>query len=413
MTLYLFSFIINIIESFSFPVFLSNWFGYEKKFKFIILSGIVQIIILYLFIFINNSGILLSAAIIVANMLSVYLVDKNFGLDEFFIIILYNGLIVLTTIFGFISELFFNCFSIISTSNTSFEFVFSCIIAKISLILITGLLLIYKNKFLLLFNFKQWGLVVLFEVLMLSCIILVSSSIISETKNYFILFDVLIILIIMLIFFIGIIYKINCIRSEQISQIKLQELAKYNKNKIATIRTLRNEIEAIDHRMFYILFRVEHLIKERKFLEAIALIENYKNTIIKYKLVVDTGNVLFDCFFNLKINDLVSNGNLVKTCLLISKSNFYENIHFIELINKVIDLLSADNNLDLDFYISEVNDIAKVEFIFMETNVDLDNIESIIDCFKSFFDFRYVCKINDIGKIVMIFKLVGDFDGEK
>lgn len=129
----------------------------------------------------------------------------------------------------------------------------------------------------------------------------------------------------------------------------LQRLA-YQQENVKMIKDLKVDIDAINHRMFYVLEKVKHELEVKNYDKAIGILNDYKQVVIKQDIFVLTNNESFDALFNLKIKEMKMLTD-VKCCITISKRDLYDGVHF---INGVMSLLNyVSNSEKIDIYISE------------------------------------------------------------
>lgn len=86
----MFNLVINIIEAFIFPLFISYYFKISHKKIYILVSGTIQLIFLNIFTYLENSSYLLTILIILINIISLYIVNKKINFNNIFIIILFD-----------------------------------------------------------------------------------------------------------------------------------------------------------------------------------------------------------------------------------------------------------------------------------------------------------------------------------
>lgn len=158
----LFNVLINFIEAFIFPVYLSYYFELDRKKSFILISGTVQLIILNFFTYINKSNYILTLLIVLINFLSIVIVFKTINFNNIFIILSYNFIIIITSYIGLILGNFvFDSFSLILSSE--YKIVVICIIAKLLLFILTPLLLKFKINADSDIKFSSWSPLALFQ----------------------------------------------------------------------------------------------------------------------------------------------------------------------------------------------------------------------------------------------------------
>lgn len=346
-----FNVIINCIEAFLFACFIAYYFNFSNKKAFIILSSFVQLTCLNLFQFLNYNGIFLTLSIILIVLLSIFISQKKLTFNHLFVTILYNGLLLLCAVFGlfcyqFISQFFY--------LDQDMKHAIICIISKLLLTFFTIFILKNKIDFSLTFQLDKWKIILAYELLLISSIAILSYTLIINNIHIYILALLLFLLIFIGFLFLIIIHRIDSLYQEN-------QFMQFNKQKYETIHEIKNEISAIDHRLFYILCKIEYLAKQNDCQQITKTIAQYKNTVLKYKMVTDTGNDIFDTLYNLKINDMIAKGIRVKNCVFITQKEFYNDLSFINLFNQILDYYQ-DCSL-IEIYINEVSDFVCINIM--------------------------------------------------
>ena len=93
--------------------------------------------------------------------------------------------------------------------------------------------------------------------------------------------------------FVIILFRINRENKIKIHLEKTRQKETFENQKIDIIKKIKNEIDTIDHRMFYVLYNVELLLKQKNYEEAILLIELYRTQTNKYKVFSLIQKMLF------------------------------------------------------------------------------------------------------------------------
>lgn len=373
----LFDFFINIIEAFIFPTFISYYFKLDYKKKFIIFSGFTQLLVLNIFSYFNKSSSILTLIIILINIISLYLVNKKIDFVSVFVIILYNLIILLSSIIGLCSHMIFIIMPIIKPLNSEGEHIIICLIAKIVLLIITYVILYLKINFTLSLDLKNWKLILIFEMILISLIAFVGYILVASINNYFIFYFLLMFLIILNFLFIFIIYKIDKLNKQNLRYVKENEAKKFDREKLIAIKNVKNEIDAIDHRLFYIIFQIDNLLVKNELTKISEILDKYKIMILKHKMVIDTENSVFDCLVSLKINDLIINGLDIKTCIFISQNEYYNNLNFINFINNILNLFSKCTSIQLN--LTEINNFLRINILYKSNLVNTTVISEYLD----------------------------------
>lgn len=272
-----------------------------------------------------------------------------------------------------INNLFLTLNQFLMLNNIDF-FLISCLLSRIILIIITLFILKKKLNLSLSFNFKNWYFLLILESLLLIITGLILNTLILNQFNKTILYIILFLLILISILFIIMIYYIDKTNRAKIKLEKEKQRKDFETKKFNTIQNIKNDINAIEHRMFYVFYNAELLLENQQYEQAYELLKSHKKQTLKYNTLVDTQNVIFDYLFTLKINDLISNGIDVKLCVLISKSVFYDDLTFINFINSLLDILNQ--SLSLSIHITE-NNLYTIIKILYSHQLDIDQNEII------------------------------------
>ena len=107
------------------------------------------------------------------------------------------------------------------------------------------------------------------------------------------------------------------------------------------------------------------------------LIDYYKNQVLKHKLVIDTGNHVFDTLYSVKINEMVMTGIDISNIVLINKNQFYDDLGLINFIQRTLDFFRECKYLKID--ISEENGFVLFKLIYRDGIVNLDELKMFLD----------------------------------
>lgn len=382
--------ILNLIEAFIFPFFIANYFNFKNKKAFIIIVSIIQFIILNIFYFLFTSNIILTITIIISMLFSIYIFTNKITFNNIFITILYNCLIYLAALSVLlINNVLTTMFDIWFKTNIDF-FLLSCLLSRIILIIITMLILKKKLNFSVTFDFKYWGYIIILELLLLTSIGLITYSLTFNEINNTILSAILVFLIIIAVLFKLNLYHLNELNKVNLNIEKNKQLEKFNFQKLNTIKNVKNEIDALNHRMFYVYYNIELLLKNKKYQEAYKLLQSYRNHSTKYDILIDTQNIIFDCLFSLKINDLIANGLDVNLCIFISKSPFYDSLSFINSLNTLMECFHKCSSLTVNITEKANFTIIKIYYpnnINIEQSKIINATKNLSKSFKSRYEF--------------------------
>ena len=373
--------ITHIIDAIIFPVFLSSYFNVQKRKQFIAYSSLVQFILRCIFTCLKIPLWIIFIFVILINILSIIINKNDFNEDYCFIVVLYSLLMHITY------------FDLTGYNHyyEYFAYYFVCISSKVFLVIFTLLLLRFKHTLHFKINIKQNKSFIYFIILLFVCTITnVSLLYLNTTQNIsFIIFVFLIILFNLII--VMIVNKLIFISRNNIVLQQKKQQQTFDKETLKTIKNIKNEIDAIDHRLFYVVFEIDNLLNNREYDKIKKIINMYKDMLLKHKLIINTGNHSFDCLMSLKFNDLIIKNIDIKTCIFISQNEFYNNIVFINYISELLDHLYTCSFIN--FTLQEINNYLKISIIFEHENIDIDSLKKTLN--KSIMDqFSPIYKIN-------------------
>lgn len=176
-----------------------------------------------------------------------------------------------------------------------------------------------------------------------------------------------------------------------------KQRAEYINENLKNIKSIKYEIENIEHRMNYMLQSIEFDLENQKLNDAMLKIKSYKNLITNNSHVINTNNELFDFMLNLEIDFLAHQHKQLKICAFTSKNQSYNDLI---LINKIITILKLiclhANEVEL-FLIENTSKILEVKFIVL-TSSSIQN--KIIESFQNQNDLKIV--IHQLEKLLII-----------
>lgn len=370
----LFMFFINFIEAFIFPLFLSYYYDLKNKLKFILLSGLIQFTVLNLCTYYNQSGYPLTVFIILFNILSLLLSLKRIHFEHVITVIIYNLILLVSSYIAMYIEIIDNYFFSIINNNLNFYFI--CILSKLILFIISYILLKNKHFFQYRLEIKNWKSLLIFQGTLVSSIVMAGNSIATGIIEQSSLVILTIVLIILNFSFYSIINKIESLNKERLEYQKQLQQEEFNKSALMTMKNIKNEIDAIDHRLFYVLLELEDLLKKNDINKSIEILNKYKDLMTKRHLTINTKNSIFDCLMSLKINDMLSKDINVKTVIAISQKTHYNDL---VLVNFIIDMLNqVYDSIFVNIHIQEMRGLLRVSIQFDYTNINLVALEEHI-----------------------------------
>lgn len=365
----LFNAIINFIESLLLVWLIADFFGFkESKNKFIFITTLIDFLILEISQFANYYGIFLSFIIMIVIIISIYIFTKSVTFKHVYIILIQNALLMIYIVISvYICDLF-------TFKDT---YIIECILCKIMQLFGNIILLKYKDKLALTLEITKWKVVIVFEVILL--ILLYSMfyrTLFSDNSAFFFELNE-ILLLILCIMFMYIVNLINEEHREKMQLIKDKQQEEFQRQKYYAISNVKNEIEALDHRLFYTVFKIEEYLKKQDYESIDKIIDYYKNQVLKHKLVIDTGNHIFDTLYSVKINEMVMTGIDISNIVLINKNQFYDDLGLINFIQRTLDFFRECKYLKID--ISEENGFVLFKLIYRDGIVNLDELKMFLD----------------------------------
>lgn len=364
----IFDTVINFIESLLFVWFIAEFFDFkDNKNKFIIISTLVEFIILEVSQFINYFGVLLSIFCIIGMLLLIYLFLKTLTFEHIYIVLLQDALISLYVVV---------CAYIAAILPFYDTHIIECIICKVLQLIGNIILLRYKDKFALTLEISKWKIVIVFEIILLILLYSMFYTVIFIGATNAINFNLLLVFI-LCIMFMYIVNLINEEHREKMQLIKDKQQEEFQRQKYYAISNVKNEIEALDHRLFYTVFKIEEYLKKQDYESIDKIIDYYKNQVLKHKLVIDTGNHVFDTLYSVKINEMVMTGIDISNIVLINKNQFYDDLGLINFIQRTLDFFRECKYLKID--ISEENGFVLFKLIYRDGIVNLDELKMFLD----------------------------------
>ena len=365
----IFNTVINFIESLLFVWFIADFFDFkDNKNKFIVISALLQFSILEVSQFINYYGIFLSFISIFLLIVLIYIFTKYVTFKHIYVILVQNALLMIYIIISvYICDLF-------TFKDT---YIIECILCKILQLFGNIIMLKYKNKLAVTLEITKWKVVIVFEIILF--ILLYSMfyrTLFSNNSAFFFELNE-ILLLILCIMFMYIVNLINEEHREKMQLIKDKQQEEFQRQKYYAISNVKNEIEALDHRLFYTVFKIEEYLKKQDYESIDKIIDYYKNQVLKHKLVIDTGNHVFDTLYSVKINEMVMTGIDISNIVLINKNQFYDDLGLINFIQRTLDFFRECKYLKID--ISEENGFVLFKLIYRDGIVNLDELKMFLD----------------------------------
>lgn len=364
----LFNAIINFIESLLFSSFVAEFFNFKSnKNKFVVVSTLVQFIILEISEYINYFGMFLPIFCIIGMLILIYLFLKKLTFEHIYIVLLQDALISLYVVV---------CAYITVLLPFYVDYMMECILCKVLQLFGNTIILKYKSKFALTLEISKWKIAIVFEIILLILLYSMFYTVVFIGTTNAINFNLLLVFI-LCIMFMYIVNLINEEHREKMQLIKDKQQEEFQRQKYYAISNVKNEIEALDHRLFYTVFKIEEYLKKQDYESIDKIIDYYKNQVLKHKLVIDTGNHVFDTLYSVKINQMVMTGIDISNIVLINKNQFYDDLGLINFIQRTLDFFRECKYLKID--ISEENGFVLFKLIYRDGMVDLNELKMFLD----------------------------------
>ena len=371
----LFDLIINFIESFMFSYFLAYYFDVKQKGLYIFITSTIQLALLTHANIVNENGILLSTTIIALMVGSLMLWKRKIQFDYIYIVLLYNCFIIIVALIG------------VFTSNTlmsynpnlslNIGYMVRGIVAKPIQIILTVLFVKYTINLSTSLNIKEWSIVLGFDFLLLSILIISSYSIALGNNYHGVMTWILILSFCSSILYRYIIHKIDELNKQRIEYARMEELSKYNSEKLTMIKHITEEMSKNDHRIFYMLLQMEGYLENEEYDKLKTVIQGYRNLVTKYKLVTNTQNPVFDSLYSMKINDLILKEKNIKNSIFISRRIEYDHLPLIDFITGVLDFFNDCQTIMISM--NEVGDTLVVRVIYREGIIDEKRVRNYLE----------------------------------
>ena len=289
----IFEIINNLLENFLLSYFISSFIKMKhNKKNFIIITMIINMIISTIMTSYYLVGIEQTLVIQLCIWICLYLFHDDFSFQDIAValfcnLMLFISVYAMTILCNSLFEThFFNSFS----SQTKYEI--NIILEKI--FYFTSLSFLLKRKLPFLNNMPN-------------------------ISNHLVFIGFLVLIIIFNIVFNKLIES-----NELLLKTKLKEQEnKYIQENLNYIKTIKYDVDNIEHRMNYILQSIEYDLINEDYLEAIHKIKAQKETVLSISPIIVTNNETFDFILNLEIKSLLQDGKEIKTCISISENAVY------------------------------------------------------------------------------------------
>lgn len=332
-----YSIFLNFVEVFTLTTFVYLYYSFSSRKQFCLLLTSLFLICELCDIFKEN-GIVLMLGYFITGYLFIIHNKRKIQFGDIFIL---GGYVFLLFTYPYISYCLFG-----RLKNMGYEFIYlicAGITSKLFLILVTCWLLRHL-KFTFPVPNKQYSLVIITEVVILSIFGMISYDNVEVTASY----SPVIIYILLLITFILIIINgiyLNRIYTEKMQYEKQLQKEKYIKQSLRLIQNISYDIDDKKHRIHWILEHIKHLNNDTnpKISKAIEQYQS-KNT---YQKLVASKNPVFDILISVKINRLQDDNISIKPFFEISQNEKYDDLDFIDVISEILDYVKRHNEITL------------------------------------------------------------------
>ena len=387
----LFEIINDFIENFLLSYFVTTYLKQENKKYIIIITAIINTIISVILSTLNVYGFTQTALIQIVLWCNLYFFHKNFSSQDIMISLFFNILLFISVYFSILtfSLLLKTTPNKIFLNNNVFTIEIFFILSSISL----------KKRPLLLsktdnLKINYFLIFELFVILLMEYYFMSNVLYSKESTSANIIFICFVLLFLSFCFIFN--QMINMNNTLYKNKLKKQRAEYINEN-LKNIKSIKYEIENIEHRMNYMLQSIEFDLENQKLNDAMLKIKSYKNLITNNSHVINTNNELFDFMLNLEIDFLAHQHKQLKICAFTSKNQSYNDLI---LINKIITILKLiclhANEVEL-FLIENTSKILEVKFIVL-TSSSIQN--KIIESFQNQNDLKIV--IHQLEKLLII-----------
>ena len=401
-----FDIFINFLEAFFYTFFICQYTDIKQKKLYLIIITFIHLTILNISVLINYYDYLLTLSIIIFMIFSIFIFKHYLTFQDVYSVILYNSILIFcgisSTIIVQLSQVFAICFV-----STTMHHILICLIAKIFQILCTFLLLkYYKTSYTL--DTKSNRSLFIYEITMVLGLTTIAFSLATNHISMKTLYLLLFFLITISIFFQRTLLKMEQIHKDKMQLLYDKKLMDFNKQKYNTITQMKMEMEAIDHRLFYTIYKIDELLHKQEYDKIQNITDHYKNLVLKCKATINTGNDIFDTLYAMKINDLISNSVNINNCIFIQKNEFYNNLIFINTITELLEFYKYCTNLQIHF--NENNKYLIVHIIHRGEHVDLERIINFLEEKSQSLNIKYNCQSFDIKGLRILFKIGDMYD---
>lgn len=313
----------NLLENFLLSYFISSFVKMKHhRTQFVAISMIINTIISTIMTSYNLIGIEQTLSIQIWIWICLYLLHDDFSFQDIAIalfcnLLLYISAYTVTLIFSLLFNL--SIFNIFDTYSR-----YLIMVATEKIITFSLLFFFSKRKLLFLKNNTPYiYYLVSFEFFI---IFIMTYYFISNISNNItdITAHIIFIGFLILIIIFNIVFNKLIESNDLLLKTKLKEQEnKYIQENLNYIKTIKYDVDNIEHRMNYILQSIEYDLINENYSEAILKIKAQKETVLNISPIIVTNNETFDFILNLEIKSLLQDSKEIKTCISISKNPIY------------------------------------------------------------------------------------------
>ena len=380
----IFEIVNNLLENFLLSYFISSFIKMKhNKKKFIIITMIINMIISTIMTSYYLVGIEQNLVIQLCIWICLYLFHDDFSFQDIAValfcnLMLFISVYTMTILCNSLFEThFFNSFN----SQTKYEI--NIILEKIFYFTSLSFLLKRKLPFLkkdapyinYLISFEFFIMFIMAYYFLVNIL-----NNMPNISNHLVFIGFLVLIIIFNIVFNKLIES-----NELLLKTKLKEQEnKYIQENLDYIKTIKYDVDNIEHRMNYILQSIEYDLINKNYSKAIHKIKAQKETVLSISPIITTNNETFDFILNLEIKSLLQDGKEIKTCISISENPVFN--HPVAAY-KITKLLKYIYNFyqHVELFISEKEDKSlEVKFIIPHYSKFSSSFEEELNTFDDY-----------------------------
>lgn len=370
------------LDSYLFSYFAVKFFSLKHKKFFLFTTILSQSFIYYI---IGNSHFISAICIIGIMTLCIYIDKKKITYDGIYVIITFKVLMILCDMVGLLIKDIL-IFSTLITARHIAALFLGKYFPSLLLFIIIEIYFHQHNQIKLSLNYKKWHLVLFFEIILLLQLIIISHLI--DTMGVSILLTCLLGLSLALfILFRYVLRELESLNQKEKDYEKNEQLLSFHYQKLALMKNLKLDIDSANHRLFYIIYQLEYYLSHQQIQKALKLVENYKQSVLHYDVIIDTENAVFDCLYSLRVNKLINSGVDVENTIFISQNKFYNDFNFINFINELLGYFGGCKTVKV--MIQEINNNVVIQVIYQDGVIKEEALKSFLKKHISFCHMKY------------------------